>query len=180
MPIVTTSWLQLTLIGTKICQNTSILWNIRLYNSLRTSWSGFRWNDPWQRLATRPKKNLTDSHLACWHLKLSWGTILSHRIHADGYTLHSIQYTDGFTVGCGLPSLHCFLPSPVATPIPQFTWHLTLFTWPDASRIGDRTFPSQKVLCRARPFPDLMGCRHFCWLFLLLQSNFISSARSAF
>ena len=147
MPIVTTSWLQLTLIGTKICQNTSILWNIRLYNSLRTSWSG--WLVKWcvTKTCNSTKKEL--DWLSCCLLtpeaelrnyfepqNLSWWV----------YTTLVYSAQMGWQWGCGLPSLHCFLPSPVATPIPQFTWHLTLFTWPDVSRIGDKTFLSKSFV----------------------------------
>ena len=98
-----------------------------------------------------------------WVEELFWAT--ESMLMGLHYIVYSAQM--GLQWGCGLPSLHCFLPSPVATPIPQFTWHLTLFTWPDASSIGYKIVPSRKFLCRETPFPDLMGYGHFWWLFTL-------------
>ena len=77
-----------------------------------------------------------------WVEELFWAT--ESKLVGLHYIVYSAQM--GLQWGCGLPSLHCFLPSPVATPIPQFTWHLTLFTWPDVSRIGDKTFLSKSFV----------------------------------
>ena len=177
MPIVTTSWLQLTLwlgqIFAKILQSYEISDSITHWEP-RDLATLVKWC--MTKTCNSTKKNLTDSHVACWHLKLSWGTILSHRIHADGFTLHSIQCTDGFTVGVWaaiialLSSISCCYPDPtihLAFNSFYLTWCLS-YWWQDLSI---------KKFCVEQ---GLMGCRHFCWLFLLFQSNFISSARSAF
>ena len=169
MPIVTTSWLQLTLwlgqIFAKILQSYGISDSISHWEP-RDLATLVKWC--MTKTCNSTKKEL--DWLSCCLLtpeaelrnyfepqNLSWWGI--------HYIVYSAQM--GLQWGCGLPSLHCFLPSPVATPIPQFTWHLTLFTWPDASSIGYKIVPSRKFLCRETPFPDLMGYGHFWWLFTL-------------
>ena len=177
MPIVTTSWLQLTLIGTKICQNTSILWNIRLYNSLRTSWSGYVGEMMHDKDLQLDQKRtwltlMLPADTWSWVEELFWAT--ESKLVGLHYT--SIQCTDGLTVGVWaaiialLSSISCCYPDPtihLAFNSFYLTWCLS-YWWQDLSI---------KKFCVEQ---GLMVCRHFCWLFSLFQSNFISSARSAF
>ena len=166
-----------TVIGAKICQNTSILWNIRLYNSLRTSWSGYVGEMMHDKDLQLDQKRtwltlMLPADTWSWVEELFWAT--ESKLVGLHYT--SIQCTDGLTVGVWaaiialLSSISCCYPDPtihLAFNSFYLTWCLS-YWWQDLSI---------KKFCAEQ---GLMGCRHFCWLFLLFQSNFISSARSAF